>query len=112
MSYDEIVITVVIIAIVLFTAWRGGQANPVGTGKIARRLTVLESTVAQQGTKVDALDKGLGEIAQLVKKNDENLGAIRIELAGDRGLTERTWAAVDRLQQFFIQDSFDRRNSK
>lgn len=109
LSYSDILITAVIVAVVLYAAHRLGQVNPVGTGKLARRLSAVELKVAEQGEKLDSLDRALGTLVSSSADTSRGVEALRVELAGDRGLTERTWAAVDRLQLFFIEDAFKRR---
>lgn len=109
LSYSDIIITAVIIAVVLYAAHRMGQVNPIGTGKLARRLSAVELKVAEQGEKLDGLERALGTLAVSSADMARGVEAIRIELAGDRGLTERTWAAVDRLQNYFIEDAFRRK---
>lgn len=109
LSYSDIVITIVIVVVVLYAAHRMGQVNPIGTGKLARRLSAVEAQQVVQGEKLDGLDRALGALATSTKDTARGVEAMRIELAADRGLTERTWSAVDRLQNYFIQDAFDRR---
>ena len=107
-SYLDILVTLLIVAVVLFATHRLGQDNPVGTGKLARRLSAVEGKVAEQGEKLDSLDRALATLAGSSADTARGVEAIRIELAGDRGLAERTWATVDRLQLFFIEDAFKR----
>lgn len=111
-SYIDVLITLAIVGVVLFAAHRLGQANPIGTGKLARRLSAVELKVAEQGEKIDGLDRSLIVLATSSADTARGVEAIRIELAADRGLTERTWSAVDRLQLFFIEDSFKRRGEQ
>ena len=109
LSYSDIVITLVIVGVVLFAAWRLGQINPVGTGKLAKRLSAVELIVAEQGKKLDTQGAALSTLAISAADTARNVEAMRVEIAADRGVTERTWSAVDRLQHFFIEDSFERR---
>lgn len=102
-SYSDIVITVVIVAVVLFAAHRRGQINPVGTGNLAKRLSAVELKVAEQGEKIDKLDKAMQLLAESSAVTAKELGAMRVEMAADRGLEERTWASVTRLEHFFME---------
>lgn len=111
LSYGDILITAVIVAVVLITAWRLGQTNPVGTGKLARRLSAVELKVAEQGEKLTALDTAVKTMAESTALTARELAAMRIEMAGDRGLGERTWEAVDRMQHFFMEEGFRSRRS-
>lgn len=116
MTWMEIVVSVFVVGLVLFAMWRAGQMNPVGTGKLARRLSTLETTVGAQGQRMDGIDKSITAIAETVEAMGSGVSAIgtqitalRVEVSGDRGLTERTWSAVSRLEGFFIEDSFKQR---
>lgn len=108
MTYAEITITIFILALVLFAMWRVGQLNPVGTGRLARRMNQLEMRVAEQGVRMDGVEASVEKLAEVTANTGISIGAMRIELAADRGLGERTWSAVDRLQNYFIEDSFKR----
>lgn len=112
MSYLEILITLAIVATVLFVAHRSGQANPTGTGRLSRRLSALETIVAGQGDKIESLDNAIVQLVENGVKTTELLQVVRIELASDRVSTERTWNAVDRLQNYFIESSFKRRDAE
>ncbi|WP_242415069.1 hypothetical protein [Sphingomonas panni] len=112
LSYTDIIITLVIVGVVLFAAHRMGQTNPVGTGKLSRRLSAVELKVADQGEKLDRQDLMLKTLATSAADTARGVDAMRVELSADRGLTERTWSAVDRLQHFFIEDAFKRRGDQ
>ncbi len=112
LSYTDIIITLVIVGVVLFAAHRMGQANPVGTGRLSKRLSAVELKVAEQGEKLDSLDRIMGTLATSAADTARNVEAMRIEVSADRGLTERTWFAVERLQGFFIEDSFKRKGDQ
>jgi hypothetical protein len=109
LSYIDIVITFVIVSAVLYAAHRLGQANPIGTGRLSRRLSAVELKVAALDEKLDRQEEALAVLATSSSDTARGVEAMRIELASDRGLTERTWAAVDRLQHYFIEDAFKRR---
>lgn len=108
-SYTDILVTLAIVAIVLFAAHRMGQANPIGTGRLSKRLSAVELKVAEQGAKLDSMEGVMTTLASSAAETARLMDAMRIELAADRGLTERTWAAVDRLQNYFIEQSFKQR---
>ena len=111
LSYTDLIITLVIVGVVLFAAHRMGQANPVGTGRLSKRLSAVELKVAEQGAKLDSLEVVMGTLADSAADTARGIDALRVEMAADRGLTERTWSAVDRLQNYFIEDAFKRRGA-
>lgn len=106
MTYAEIITTAFVVGLVLFAMWRVGQLNPVGTGKLARRMNTLEMKVAEQGVRMDGIEQSILKIAVDVGDAGREVAAMRMEMAGDRGASERTWKAVSRLEGFFIEDSF------
>ena len=71
--------------------WRGGQANPESTGKLARRLSRVELDLKEKATAVD--------VAALAKE----VGELKSEMAGDRRVNQLTYDAVRRLEKYFIQ---------
>lgn len=111
MTVAEIIISAFVVALVLFAMWRVGQLNPVGTGNLSRRMDQLERRLGEQGVKVSEIERSVVLLADSSAETSRSLSAMRVELAADRGLTERTWSAVDRLQNFFIEDSFKRRDA-
>lgn len=112
LSYTDIIITLVIVGVVLFAAHRMGQANPVGTGRLSKRLSAVELKVAEQGAKLDSMETMMGTLADSTADTVRGIDALRVEMAADRGMVERTWFAVSRLQDFFIEDSFKRRSER
>ena len=109
MSLVDVGITLAIIVAVLWGAHRNGQNNPVGTGKISRRVEAMEAKMGKQELRLDSIDDAVLQLGKATSETSKELAAMRIEMAGDRGLAERTWSAVDRLQNYFIQDAFDKR---
>lgn len=109
LSYIDLLVTGIVVAVVLYAAHRLGQVNPVGTGRLANRLSAVERKVATLDTKIDGQADALEVLSNTAADTATSLSAMRVELASDRGLTERTWSAVDRLQHYFIEDAFKRR---
>lgn len=106
LSYLDIVITAVILVVVLAASHRLGQVNPVSTGRLSKRLSAVELKVAEQGEKIDALDDAVKLLAESSAVTATEIGAMRIEVAADRGLAERSWASISRLEHFFMEDAF------
>lgn len=83
-----------IIAFILagvFVAWRAGQKNPEGTGRIARRISRVEQELQGKATTQDvaALQAGLAHVdAKMVAEHE---------------LNARTFAAVTRIESFLIE---------
>ena len=106
MSYAEMIVSAGIVVLVLFAIWRVAQLNPFGTGRLARRINMVEHKVAELAGRMDGVERSILTIADDVNSISTQVSATRLELAADRGLTERTWQAVSRLEGFFIEDSF------
>lgn len=80
-----------IIAVILlgiFIAWRAGQANPESTGRLARRISKVESELNGKATTKD--------VARVSSKVD----ALAAQIEGDRRLNERTYDAVRRIEDY------------
>ncbi|MAY77798.1 hypothetical protein AAG594_02885 [Citromicrobium bathyomarinum] len=101
--YLELLIIAIIIGGIVFLVWRGGAANPVGTGKLlhdvssmrqehiahGRRLKKLEQAAAsaedvellraaferQQG-RVEAIEREVAEVAQIARSTADSVRAI------------------------------------
>lgn len=112
LSYTDIIITLVIVGVVLFAAHRYGQSNPVGTGRLSKRLSAVEANMGELKEKTDGLEKMINTLAASAADTARSVDAMRMELAADRGMGERTWAAIDRIQHFFIEDGFKRRSEQ
>lgn len=84
-----------LIAFILFgiglAVWRGGQANPEGTGRLARRMSRVEVELKGKATADDVTALAT-QVAEL-----------KSEMAGDRRVNELTYNAVKRLEGYFIQ---------
>ncbi|PAL25492.1 hypothetical protein [Sphingopyxis sp. GW247-27LB] len=71
--------------------WRGGQANPESTGKLARRLSRVELELKDKATTTD--------VAGLTSE----LAGVKARLEAEHELNVRTLAAVTRIESFLIQ---------
>jgi len=111
-SWTEIAIMLLIMAGVVFAAWRGGAANPEPTGQLSRRVGRVESEIKEVRTELrgvgkrqdeleERLDRALAKIDQLPTRADfENLKEL---MAKDARLAEKTWDAVERIEGFFLE---------
>ncbi len=90
-----------IIAFILlgvFIAWRAGQANPEGTGRLARRIGKVETELKDKATTADvaAVKSDVGEV-------EGKITALQVEIAGDRRINQLTYDAVRRLEDYFLR---------
>lgn len=95
-------IAALIVFAVFYSVHRHGRGNPESTGRLARKVTKLEETLYQQGSKIEAVEVSVDRLAtETATKTD--IARIEQKIDGDRNINERTWSAVSRLQDFFIE---------
>lgn len=83
-----------IIAFILlgvFIAWRAGQANPEGTGRLARRIGNVEKELQGKATTED------------VASVKSDVAAVKARQDTEHELNVRTFQAVQRIESFLIE---------
>ncbi len=100
-DYLQLAIAGLIVAAVLFSVWKHGRNNPESTGRIARRLTKLEETVSSQGQRISGVEESVDRLREETATRGD-VEAVRVAVERDRDINERTWNAVSRIQDFFI----------
>lgn len=97
---------VLIIAMIMLgigvAIWRGGSANPTGTGQVGRDVHGLRNEVTGLGARVGHVERELGELKNEAATSGDIEG-LRRELEGDRRINERTFASVQRIEQMLIE---------
>ena len=111
----ETFVGIAIIAFFAFVLWRGGSANPVGTGQLQRQLNTIGSKVTSLEDKmggcasVAALEQLRGEIKEMearVASSGEvialegQIAAVNARIGGIEKLTDRTDATVTRIEDY------------
>ena len=101
-QYLEGAIVAFIVASLLWFVWRGGAANPEGTGAVARRVNALRAEVGSLSGRVD---KVASEVKKLERESASTADIQRLEakVDGKAELAERTWKSVDRIERFLIE---------
>ena len=97
-----------IVLAVFFTIHRHGRGNPESTGRLGKRVAELEKATERQAEKIDGIDEALERLSETTATR-RDIETLRAEIAGDRAVSERTWHAVDRLQNFLIESALNRR---
>ena len=115
----SIIISVLIVAAVLYVAVRHGRLNPENTGNLGRQLMELKgtvdglsSTVGGCATKgeLDAVSDKLLSLEEHAASSGEiialegKINTLAEKVEGGRELQEKTWEAVDRMQRFFMEE--------
>ncbi len=86
--------------------WRGGAANPEGTGQLGRKVSGLSSKVTTLSQRMGHLES---EVADLKEEAATGKDIQRIEqliderTAAQRELMERTARSIDRIERMFIE---------
>ncbi|KTE24446.1 MULTISPECIES: hypothetical protein [unclassified Sphingopyxis] len=93
------------LAIILFiilgigvAVWRGGQANPEGTGRLGRRLGKVEQALSGKATTED-----VGEVQNEIASLNNKIARLEAEQAADRRVNQLTYEAVRRLEDYFLK---------
>ena len=119
-SLDYLLLAFILIGIGV-SIFRSGAANPVSTGKLSRRLSAVESQQQEQAQQIQQLDerieKGLTRLegsvsdvrSEMATRSD--LVTLQRTIEGERALAERTWHAIDRLQNYLIESGLGRRGA-
>ncbi len=118
MSFDlETFAALAIMAFFAFVIWRGGSANPVGTGQLQRQLNTIGAKVTKLEGAIDscasvqAVEQLRGELKEMearVASSGEvialegQIAAVNARMGGIERLAERTDAGVQRLENYFL----------
>lgn len=114
MTWFEAAIIGFIILSIGYVVWRGGSANPEGTGTLGRKVSRLSSDVATLAQRVGHVEDEVAELKGAVATTadiariEEKIATVRAEMSGDREVARRTSHSVDRIEQFLIEKSLGR----
>ena len=130
MSYFELAIIAFILFGIGVAVWKGGQANPESTGKLARKQAQFEADLKAVKGKVDAIETRVTEIDRrgatiadierieavlgdakeardrietAAGNISESLADVRERVAADHALINSTSKAVERIEGYFLQ---------
>lgn len=117
------IIAAIIIGISI-VIWKGGAANPEGTGKLAREVGAMKGELTGLSTRIGYVEVEMGElkdesvsskdiealrgsfddrIESLRVSFDDRINTLRAEMSGHRDLAQRTFLSVDRIERFLIE---------
>jgi len=91
----EFAIIAVIIGGIALAVFRAGAANPEPTGAIGKEVGTLKNRISH-------IEKAVAEIRASAATSDD-IEVIRAEMKGDRELSARTYASVQRIENFLIE---------
>jgi septal ring factor EnvC (AmiA/AmiB activator) len=90
-NWLELAGIIAILSAISVAVWKGGQANPVGTGSLDKEIAGLKTKVAAIDGKVGTIDGKLGTMEKQVKHIERRAASV-----GDIERLERTLMEQDR----------------
>lgn len=112
-SWLEWAIVLFIVVGIAIAIWKGGSANPEGTGALRRSFNRLDGDVkgltgqvTRTGERVAAIERKVTEECASTKDIEtieQKIETLRTEVRGDRELAQRTYASVKRIEDFLIE---------
>lgn len=109
MSLFEGAIIAFIVLSILFHVWKGGSANPEGTGKLGVRVHGLANAVATLSGRVGHVEEEMKELKQEaattkdIARIEERIGTVRAEMQGHQALSQATNDSVRRIERLLIE---------
>ena len=102
MNWFELAIIAFIALSIMWHVWKGGAANPVGTGSLGRQVAALSGRVAGLGQRVGYLEKGVEDLKEEAAST-KDVQRLEATIEGHRELAERTFRSVDRIERALIE---------
>lgn len=122
-NWFELAIIVFIIAGIGAAIWKGGQANPEGTGSLGKRLSRLDSALSKLRGNVDTMNgkitaiearvedideraaktSDMQELRALVVRQNEQLAALAAQTAGIAAAADQRGRQLDMIYQQIVQ---------
>ncbi|MDR6708154.1 archaellum component FlaC [Novosphingobium sp. 1748] len=115
----ELAIILFILLGIGWVVWKGGAANPEGTGTLGRRVNGISNKVSALSTRIEHIESDIEEIKHdavtgrdveriegLLATARAEMGALRVEIAGDRKMAERTQHSLDRIERLILERGF------
>lgn len=107
-TYQLAIIAVILLGIGV-SIWKGGAANPEGTGTLGRRVNTMSNKISAMNARISNIEIDIQEIKQEAVTGQDLakvgglIDTLRAEVAGDRKLAERTQHSLDRIERLIIE---------
>lgn len=98
----EWAIIIFIVLAIAFVVWKGGAANPMGTGRLSRKVGHLTGEVSNLGTRMKHVEQEVEELKEEAATT-KDIARLEEKIAGHHALLERTSKGVDRIERLFIE---------
>jgi hypothetical protein len=101
-NWYELAIIAFIVLGIAAAVWRGGAANPLGTGALGRKVGKLSGTVSVLSLRVGHVEKELEELTKEAA-TVKDIERLEQKIEGHHELAERTCRSVERIERFLIE---------
>lgn len=99
---------------IALAVWRGGAANPQGTGKIAKEIGAMKGELTGLSTRIGYVEHEMEGLktesasTKDIERLEEKITTVRAEMAGNRELAERTYTSVERIERLILERGLSR----
>jgi hypothetical protein len=101
-TWVEWAIIAFIVLAIAYVVWKGGAANPMGTGRLSRKVGHLDATVGRLGIRVGHVESEVEELkAEMASKAD--IATLRAELVGVKDVLERNERGLNRIVDILME---------
>lgn len=101
-SWIEYAIIVFIVFGIVVAIWKGGSANPVGTGRLSSRVGKLTGQVGTLSTRMKHVEDEVDEL-KVVAATTKDIERLEQRMTAHEQLAERTWRSVRRIEEHLIE---------
>ena len=101
-GWFEWAIIAFIVFAIAFVVWKGGAANPMGTGRLSRKVGHLSGDVSNLSIRVGHVETELDELKNTAATKAD-IATVRAEIAGLTALVNRSASGIERIERLFIE---------
>lgn len=105
----ELAIILFILLGIGWVVWKGGAANPEGTGTLGRRVNGISNKVSALSTRIEHIESDIEEMkhgaatTKDIQRLEGLIETVRAEMAGDRKMSDRTQHSLDRIERLILE---------
>jgi len=101
-AWMEWAIIAFIVGTIAWIVWKGGAANPMGTGQLSRKLGKLAGEVSTLAGRLHQTERELAEL-KLEAATTKDIERLEARMEGQRQLSERTNRGVERIETLLLE---------
>lgn len=106
-NWFEAAIIVFIVVAIGVTVWRGGAANPEGTGSLGRKITKLDGDMKGVKREMTGVKDEVAEMRRGFKSLDSDLDDLKIAAAARHQSLDHIKERVDMLYDHIVRKGMD-----